>query len=79
MGCRVFLLVLLLVFSMGSAFSQALLTPEEAIDIALENSFGVLVARNNADIATDQQYHRRCRHAAQYYSQWQCQFFAEQC
>ncbi len=40
-----------LFFPLGAAFSQALLTPEEAIDIALANSFGVLVARNNADIA----------------------------
>jgi outer membrane protein TolC len=40
-----------LIFCAGSAYSQALLTPEEAIDMALENSFGVLVARNNADIA----------------------------
>ena len=46
-----FLLLSSLVFCFGSAFSQSLLTPEEAIDIALENSFGVLVARNNADIA----------------------------
>lgn len=46
-----FLLAMLLVLGSGSLFSQALLTPEEAIDIALENSFGVLVARNNADIA----------------------------
>ncbi len=42
---------LFFVFPLGAAFSQALLTPEEAIDIALANSFGVLVARNNADIA----------------------------
>ncbi len=46
-----FLLLTPLVFGFGSVFSQALLTPEEAIDIALKNSFGVLVARNNADIA----------------------------
>ena len=45
------LLLSSLVFCLGSAFTQSLLTPEEAIDIALENSFGVLVARNNADIA----------------------------
>lgn len=51
MGYRIFLLTMALVFFTGSAFSQALLTPEEAIDIALNNSFGVLVARNNADIA----------------------------
>jgi outer membrane protein len=51
MSFRVFLLMMFLVFPIGKAFSQALLTPEEAIDIALENSFGVLVARNNADIA----------------------------
>jgi outer membrane protein len=51
MGCRIFFLITALVFCIGSAFSQALLTPEEAIDIALNNSFGVLVARNNADIA----------------------------
>jgi outer membrane protein len=51
MGCRIFLLTAALVFFSGSAFSQPLLTPEEAIDIALNNSFGVLVARNNADIA----------------------------
>ena len=48
---RAFLLVQFFVFPLGVAFSQALLTPEEAIDIALANSFGVLVARNNADIA----------------------------
>ena len=40
-----------LAFSIAPAFSQPLLTPEEAIDIALNNSFGVLVARNNAEIA----------------------------
>jgi outer membrane protein len=51
MGCRTFLLFTALLFCKGPAFSQALLTPEEAIDIALNNSFGVLVARNNADIA----------------------------
>ena len=51
MGCRIFLLISALLFCMGPASSQALLTPEEAIDIALNNSFGVLVARNNADIA----------------------------
>lgn len=51
MGYRISLLTMALVFFTGSAFSQALLTPEEAIDIALNNSFGVLVARNNADIA----------------------------
>ncbi len=51
MGCRIFFLITALTFYTGSAFSQSLLTPEEAIDIALENSFGVLVARNNADIA----------------------------
>lgn len=51
MGCRMFLLIPALFLCMNSAFSQPLLTPEEAIDIALENSFGVLVARNNADIA----------------------------
>ncbi len=51
MGCRIFLLFTALLFCMGPASSQALLTPEEAIDIALNNSFGVLVARNNADIA----------------------------
>jgi outer membrane protein len=50
-GCRIFLLLTMLVCGSGSVFSQALLTPEEAIDMALENSFGVLVARNNADIA----------------------------
>ena len=49
-GCLL-LLMMALVFSTGTASSQALLTPEEAIDIALKNSFGVLVARNNADIA----------------------------
>jgi outer membrane protein TolC len=42
---------MMLVFGSRSLFSQALLTPEEAVDIALQNSFGVLVARNNADIA----------------------------
>ncbi|HEY9124218.1 MAG TPA: TolC family protein [Bacteroidales bacterium] len=31
--------------------SQSLLTPEEAVNIALQNNFGILVARNNADIA----------------------------
>jgi len=51
MGYRIFLLTMALVFFTGSAISQVLLTPEEAIDIALNNSFGVLVARNNADIA----------------------------
>jgi outer membrane protein len=51
MSPRALLLVLFFVFPVGAAFSQALLTPEEAIDIALKNSFGVLVARNNADIA----------------------------
>jgi outer membrane protein len=50
-GLRAFILALFFVFPPGAAFSQALLTPEEAIDIALANSFGVLVARNNADIA----------------------------
>ncbi len=50
-GYRVFILYLSLVLGSGAAFSQSLLTPEEAINIALENSFGVLVARNNADIA----------------------------
>jgi outer membrane protein len=50
-GCGILLLFIWLVFGSGSVFSQALLTPDEAIDIALENSFGVRVARNNADIA----------------------------
>jgi len=50
-GHRIFLLVAAFVIISGSTFSQPLLTAEEAINIALENSFGVLVARNNADIA----------------------------
>jgi outer membrane protein len=45
----------LVLFSMGilisgGLFSQSLMTPEEAINIALENNFGIMVARNNADI-----------------------------
>ena len=51
MGYRNFFLTMALAFFTGSAISQTLLTPEEAVDIALNNSFGVLVARNNADIA----------------------------
>jgi outer membrane protein len=51
MRCRIYLPILVLMFTAGPAFSQALLTPDEAVDIALNNSFGVLVARNNADIA----------------------------
>jgi outer membrane protein len=50
LGCLM-LLMTSLVFFPGTASSQALLTPDEAVDIALNNSFGVLVARNNADIA----------------------------
>jgi outer membrane protein len=50
-GCRIFLSAIAMVMIAGSTFAQALLTPDEAIDIALEKSFGVLVARNNADIA----------------------------
>ena len=35
----------------GIACSQPVLTPEDAVSLALENSFGILVARNNADMA----------------------------
>jgi outer membrane protein len=35
----------------GIVESQGLLTPEEAINLALDKSFGIMVARNNADIA----------------------------
>lgn len=41
---------LLLMFSSG-AQAQNLLTPENAINIALKNNFDILVARNDADIA----------------------------
>jgi|WetSurMetagenome_2_1015567.scaffolds.fasta_scaffold34022_2 outer membrane protein len=34
-----------------NAIPQPLLTPEDAVNLALKNSFGILVARNNADIA----------------------------
>jgi len=35
----------------GIAATQPVLTPEEAVSLALENSFGIMVARNNAEIA----------------------------
>jgi outer membrane protein len=46
-----FILILLFYFGVENAKSQQILTPEDAINIALNNNFGILVARNNADIA----------------------------
>jgi outer membrane protein len=51
-NCRNCLLWFAFLFGLtGNTQSQSLLTPEDAINLALKNSFGILVARNNADIA----------------------------
>jgi outer membrane protein len=49
--CRGFVCILALCSWTGIVESQAVLTPEDAVNLALNNSFGILVARNNADIA----------------------------
>jgi len=43
--------ILAIIFSSCLVSAQNILSPEEAINIALNNNFGILVARNNAEIA----------------------------
>jgi len=43
--------IIVLLLSNVSLFAQAILSKEEAIDITLENNYGVQVARNNVEIA----------------------------
>ncbi|MDT8415876.1 MAG: TolC family protein [Flavobacteriaceae bacterium] len=43
--------IIVLLLSNAGLFAQAVLSKEEAIDITLENNYGVQVARNNVEIA----------------------------
>jgi outer membrane protein len=49
--CKGIFFILALCNLTGPAESQGLLTPEDAVSLALNKSFGIMVARNNADIA----------------------------
>jgi outer membrane protein len=48
---RLIFLFTLFILSLGLASGQALLSPEEAVSIALKNNYDILVANNNATIA----------------------------
>jgi len=53
MKSKIFLFLFILFISSVLSFSQELLTPEEAIKIALQNNYSINIARNEAEIATN--------------------------
>jgi outer membrane protein len=44
-------LVIIIFFSVFQGFSQEILTKKEALEITLENNFGIKIAKNNAEVA----------------------------
>ncbi|MDO1501363.1 TolC family protein [Winogradskyella maritima] len=46
-----FKIALVALFSYGSIFSQKVVSPEEAITLALENNYGIKIANNNLEVA----------------------------
>ena len=44
-------LVIIIFFSVFQGFSQEILTKKEALEITLENNFGIKIANNNAEVA----------------------------
>ena len=46
-------IIIFLFFTTSISFSQELLTPEEAIKIALQNNYSISIARNEAEIAAN--------------------------
>lgn len=46
-----FLVILFIIILIPASFTQKLITAEDAVGIALKNSYDILVARNDADIA----------------------------